>query len=153
MIAPARALVDSDDSRADPVGRTGTTIPDSRGDRILFGLGREVSRRAGAPEQAPRAGNDLVVAGRARIVGRQVLAAGLTQNDRVGDRPAGRGPSAGPLRHGGGLRLRRLRGGSRGRRLLGLDAVDRGLQLAAALAAGGERRLLRGPCVRERRLT
>src|ERR1035438_6680316 len=92
--APAARSMNPDDAGADPVGRPGTAVPDPGGDGVLPGLAGEVGGGTAAAEQLPGAGNDLVVARGAGAVGGQVLAAGLAQHDRVGDRPAAGGAEA-----------------------------------------------------------
>src|SRR6516165_8238165 len=65
---------DTDDSGADPVGRPGAAVPDPGRDGVLLRLRGQVRRRSAAAEELPGGRHDLVVAGGARAVGRQILA-------------------------------------------------------------------------------
>src|SRR5439155_3976182 len=73
--------------------------PQGRGDAVLLRLGSEVGGRTVAAGVAPGLREDLVVARRARAVGREVLAARLALDDRPRDRPR----AAGTARRAGGL--------------------------------------------------
>ncbi len=84
-----------DEAGADPVAGAGAAGPQLGGEAVLLGLRRLVGVLGGAAEALPGGRQELVVAGRARGVGRKVLAAGLALDDRVRDRPR---PARGPRR-------------------------------------------------------
>src|SRR5690242_4506138 len=83
----SRPLDDPDERGADPVARAGAAGPEPRRQAVLLGLGGLVGVGGRAAEAAPGGVDDLVVAARARVVGREVLAAGLALDDRPRDRP------------------------------------------------------------------
>src|SRR5947209_9526730 len=101
------ASADPDDASAYPVRRAGATVPDAAGHGVLLGLRGQVGRRAGPAEQLPGTREDLVVARGTRAVRREVLAARLAQDDRVGDGPAAARSEG---RAGGGRRATRSGG-------------------------------------------
>ena len=87
------------------------------------------------PNSCPGARDDLVVAGGAGAVGREVLAARLAQHDRVRDRPAARGAE----RRAAEARLAAAAAGGRGGSLLRLNVRDLAAAAGAPCAAGRER--------------
>src|SRR4051812_29880952 len=117
-----------DHAGAHPVLRAATARPQTGGEAVLLGLGRLKGVRRRAAEPLPRRVEHLVVAGRARPVRRQVLAAGLALDDRPGHRPRAAGAA-------------RPRSGGAG----GKQAAELALGLAPAGARAGERGQPRAP--------
>src|SRR4051812_22675242 len=119
-----RSLVLVHQPRTDPVVRAGAPRPQRRGKAVLLGLGGLVRVRGRAAEALPRRWEHLVVAGGARAVGREVLAARLALDDRPRDRPRAAGTG---------------RGRARGGLALGDQLVQLALGSGAARAGAGQR--------------